>query len=166
MSSCGFYHYDFQRSGWIHHFLIIASWEFSEFMRSNHLPHVFFAVCWSLKINAGFSSGSSTFKSPLPPFLFTLNSLDRHERQNLYLVFLQLYGPLSVNSHKCYRLIYRRQDLKSPCGENQAFNVVLCLNGVFNMTNHIQIHKYVFLKVPVKSKLSMCSEFVTPQKNV
>jgi len=97
-------------------------------------------------------------QKPPSSILFTLNSLDRHERQNLYLVFLQLYGPLSVNSHKCYRLIYRRQDLKSPCGENQAFNVVLCLSGVFNMTNHIQIHKYVLLKVPVKSKLSMCSE--------
>jgi len=24
----------------------------------------------------------------------------------------------------------------------------------------------LFIKVPVKSKLSMCSEFVTPQKNV
>jgi len=35
----------------------------------------------------------------------------------------------------------------------------------FKMLNYMSMHT-VYIKVPVKSKLSMCSEFVTPQKNV
>jgi len=35
--------------------------------------------------------------------------------------------------------------LKSPCGENQIFNAsslhFMCVCGVFNVLNHVQVHK-------------------------